>query len=145
MEKKTIIYVKYYADWFNLSDCIFLFILFVYFRLLNFSFFSFMLCYHICWWNKVVYIIPYITFSVAVHPSMQYAAVLNLLQHLRDKNLTLTSKHPPLTDDCWMCVLITMDLWSTMIMFLMSFETEYSFHKLTDFWCTWLKTAVWFA
>ena len=33
----------------------FLFIVFVYFRLLNFSLFSFMLCYHICWWNKVVY------------------------------------------------------------------------------------------
>ena len=33
----------------------FLFIVLVYFRLLNFSFFSFMLCYHICWWNKVVY------------------------------------------------------------------------------------------
>jgi len=26
------------------------------YTLQNFSFFSFMLCYHICWWNKVVYI-----------------------------------------------------------------------------------------
>jgi len=35
----------------------FLFIVLVYFRLLNFSFFSFMLCYHICWRNKVVHIL----------------------------------------------------------------------------------------
>jgi len=38
MAKQTIIYVKCYANWFNFSDCIFLFIVFVYFRLLNFFF-----------------------------------------------------------------------------------------------------------
>ena len=30
-------------------------------------------------------------------------------------------------------MLITVHLQSTMIMFLLSFETEYSFQKLTDF------------
>jgi len=50
MAKETIICVKCYADWFNLSDCIFLFIVFVYFSLLKkiliffVNFFSFMLC-----------------------------------------------------------------------------------------------------
>jgi len=39
MAKQAIIYVKCYTDWFNLSDCIFLFFVFAYFRLLNFSLF----------------------------------------------------------------------------------------------------------
>ena len=53
MAKQTIIYVKCCADWFI---CLTVFFIYCVCLISVCYFFSFMLCYHIRWWNEVVYI-----------------------------------------------------------------------------------------